>query len=162
MHRDTVEIMKRTAAEILKMLSDDRSYSSYSCVQIEGEIHPAYSPGGPGIILSPRIDIPVMLARLTNFMKEIPLFENRIFQPHFSVLSPNDPFSEEEAAGYLKLPVDSVKYYATRTSELAYCDFGRGRRTYIRKDLDAFLEKRREPSIDEKVKARPRKRRNEQ
>ncbi len=83
------------------------------------------------------------------------ILENRIVQLQVMVSSPNDPFSEEEAAAYLKLPVDSVDYYATRSGDLAYCDFGKGRRTYLRKDLDALLSRRRKPSIYEKDKARP-------
>jgi Helix-turn-helix domain len=85
------------------------------------------------------------------------LFENRIANLHVMVSSPNDPFSEEEAATYLKLPEDSVRYFAIRTGELAYCNLGKGRRIYLRKDLDFFLAQRRKPSIHEKRKARSRR-----
>jgi len=82
------------------------------------------------------------------------LFDNRILQVNVTVPSPNDPFSEEEAAQYLRLPKDTLRYYALRTGEIAYCDFGKGRRTYLRKDLDDLLVRRREPSICEKAKTR--------
>lgn len=88
---------------------------------------------------------------------ESALFENRIVKVQVSVPSPNDPFSEEEAAAYLKIHEDSLKYYALRAGEIAFCDLGKGRRTYLRKDLDNFLSRRREPSIDEKTRARPRR-----
>jgi hypothetical protein len=85
------------------------------------------------------------------------LFENQILSVNISVPSPYDIFDEVEAAAYLKLPVDSVRHYAKRNGELAFCNFGKGRRRYLRKDLEAFLERRREPSIYEQVKARPRR-----
>lgn len=82
------------------------------------------------------------------------LFENRIVSVNITVPSLKDPFSEEEAAAYLKVPEDSVRYFAVRMGEIAYCDLGKGRRAYLRKDLDDFLARRREPSIYEKDKAR--------
>jgi hypothetical protein len=82
------------------------------------------------------------------------LFDNRIVHLQVSIPSPSDPFDEAEAAEYLKLPADSVEYFARRAGELAYVDLGRGRRTYLRRDLDAFLARRREPSIYEESRAR--------
>lgn len=134
----------------LDRIENDRVSSSCRRHGRGAEYERCYTCAAPESIIS---DIEGLIAEAIDST----LIENRIIQPQISVPSPNDPLSEDEAATYLRILPESVRYFALRTGELAYCNFGKGRRTYLRKDLDEFLEKRREPSIDEKVKTRPRR-----
>ncbi|MCB9062523.1 MAG: helix-turn-helix domain-containing protein [Halobacteriovoraceae bacterium] len=52
-----------------------------------------------------------------------------------------DTFSIEEAAEYLKIPVESVDYYSRRQKQLSYINLG-GKLVFRRKDLEDFLDKK--------------------
>lgn len=57
------------------------------------------------------------------------------------------PLSTEEAAAYLKIPVDTL-YKKTHTKQITF--FKAGKRNYFKKkDLDVYLFKNRISSIDE-------------
>lgn len=52
-----------------------------------------------------------------------------------------DTFSIDEAAEYLKIPVESVDYYSRRQKQLSYVNLG-GKLVFRRKDLEDFLDKK--------------------
>ena len=55
--------------------------------------------------------------------------------------SAKQTYSITEAAAYLKIPEDSVKYYSHRAKELSHANLG-GVLVFRRCDLDEFLEKK--------------------
>lgn len=58
----------------------------------------------------------------------------------------SDTFDEEEAAEYLKISVGTLRYYALRVRELAFCRVGRNL-VFRKEDLDDFLSQKRVPGV---------------
>lgn len=52
-----------------------------------------------------------------------------------------ETFSLEEAAAYLKTPVETVEYYSKRKKQLGHVNLG-GTLVFRKKDLDDFLERK--------------------
>jgi hypothetical protein len=62
--------------------------------------------------------------------------ENKIVHLH---LNPKETYSLEEAAEYLKISIESVKYYSKRKGELSYISLS-GKLVFRKSDLDKFLD----------------------
>ena len=71
-------------------------------------------------------------------------------QPKVQVVvpTPHDTYTEEEAAKHLGVETKTIKNLALRSRELAYIPVGKTR-IYLRKDIEAFLEKRRVATVEE-------------
>jgi excisionase family DNA binding protein len=74
------------------------------------------------------------------------LFDNRIM--HVAAPSAYDVFSEEEIARMLAVEPRTIRNLILRSRELTYIPIGKTRRI-LRKDLEAFLERRRVKCVEE-------------
>ena len=77
------------------------------------------------------------------------VYENRITgKQHVAAPSPYDAFSEEQVAEMLGVEPHTIRNLVLRSRELAYVPIGKTRRI-LRRDLEAFLDRRRVATVDE-------------